>query len=79
MDGDEQIALDLVTAYRGVLGGIGVAVSSTVINNMNKNQKLFSFRSFLRTSPLILTVPMLMIGIRRATVYFNPEEEEKEA
>lgn len=78
MEGKEQIALDIVTGYRGLLGGLGVAVTSSMLRNYNKKSpKIFTFKSFIKSSPLIVTVPFLMIAIRRVTDKFGGEDEEK--
>lgn len=77
MEGDEQFALDIVTAYRGFLGGMGVALTSSALRNYNKNNKnLFTFKSFAKSMPLLITVPIFMVAIRRASVMFNGEKNE---
>lgn len=79
MEGEEQIALDIVTGYRGLLGGIGVGITSSILRNYNaKNGKLITFKSLKKSSPLFITVPIFMIGIRRASLFFEDEEKKSE-
>lgn len=55
MEGKQSYAMDIATTYRGIIGGIGVAISSTVAENYQKSApRLLSRGVFLSHSPVII-------------------------
>ena len=77
MEGDEDTAMNIVTVYRGLLGGTGVALSSTILNNYWKKEKrLLTFRSFRGNAGIIALCPLCMLGIRYLQKVGQGDEEK---
>lgn len=78
MDGQEELAMDMVIGYRGLLGGTMVALFSHLITTDRslKGAKWWG-RGFKANWPIVLLTPVFMMGARRAAGYVGQKKEDE--
>jgi hypothetical protein len=79
MEGDENLSMDLVIGYRGLLGGSFVALFSHLINTDRGLSRGEWWKSGLKANwPIVILTPVFMMGVRRISNYTGGKKSESD-